>query len=130
MKNLLLLLTIIPLFGCQTKKQPEDIRSVTIETISFQTETMFEIACDKFDTYYSDKWRTKTITDKGTVDKFSNLLLSLNRTNDAYTPNVRAKLLLTSSKGVVDTVCMDDKITRYKGASYETSVELANFVQE
>ncbi|RYY12560.1 MAG: hypothetical protein EOO04_33420 [Chitinophagaceae bacterium] len=130
MKNLLLLLTVALLFGCQAKKEPADIKSVTVEAISFQTETMFEITCEKFDTYYSDKWRSKTITDKPTIDKFSNLLSGLKRTNDNYTPNVRIKLLLASSKGVVDTVCMDDKITRYKGGSYETTVEFANFVQE
>jgi len=130
MKNLFLLLIILLLLSCQPKKQPEDIKSVTIEAISFQTETMFNIACDKFDTYYKDKWKSKTITDKATIDKFSNLLLGLKRTNDNYTPNVRVKLLLADSKGIVDTVCMDDKITRYKGGSYETTVEFGNFVQE
>jgi hypothetical protein len=132
MKNLLkifLLTGVVLTFGCQSKKPANDVKSVTVEAISFQTETMFTIACDKFDTYYKDKWKAKTITDKATIDKLSSLLDGLKRSNDAYEPNVRVKLLLTSSKGTVDTVCLDDKITRYKGGSYETSVELANFVQ-
>ncbi|MCC8409622.1 hypothetical protein LJ707_11840 [Mucilaginibacter sp. UR6-1] len=118
------------LSACQNSKPENNFKTVTVEAISFQTETMFKISCEKFDTYYADKWRSKTITDKASLDKLNGLLQSLRKTDNAYEPDVRVKLLLTNTSGTADTVCLDDKITRYKNASYKTSVELANFVQQ
>ncbi|MBE9585343.1 hypothetical protein IM792_12855 [Mucilaginibacter sp. JRF] len=118
------------LSACQSSKLENSYKSATVEAISFQTETMFKISCEKFDTYYADKWRSKTITDKASFDTLNTLLLALKKTDNAYEPDVRVKLLLTNTGGSIDTVCLDDKITHYKNASYETSVELANFVQK
>ncbi|RYY32089.1 MAG: hypothetical protein EOP46_19760 [Sphingobacteriaceae bacterium] len=111
------------------KKSANELKSVTIEVIAFQTETMFTVTCDKFDHYYKDKWHSKTITNQADLDKLTKLIDALYRTDNGYEPNVRAKLLLTNANGSVDTVCMDSKVTRYKGVSYETTPELANFVQ-
>ncbi|WP_345332036.1 hypothetical protein [Mucilaginibacter defluvii] len=131
MKRLIAALAFIILFStCQNSKPANTIKAATVEAISFQTETMFQISCEKFDTYYADKWRSKTINDKARLDTLNNLLESLRKTDNAYEPDVRVKLLLTNTDGGIDTVCLDDKITRYKNASYETSVELANFVQQ
>lgn len=131
MKKMIAAFTCLALFStCQNSKPENTIKAVRIEAISFQTETMFKISCEKFDTYYADKWRSKTINDKTVLDKLNNLLQGLRKTDNAYEPDVRVKLLVTNTSGTIDTVCLDDKITRYKNASYETSVELANFVQE
>ncbi|MEO6149238.1 MAG: lipoprotein [Mucilaginibacter sp.] len=127
---ILLLLAIVVLSACQSKKQTDEVKSVTIEAISYQTQTMFTITCDRFDTYYKDKWKARTVTDKAEIDKLTKFLASLKTIDGGYEPNVRVKLLLTNTAGTVDTVCLDDKVTRIKGVSYETSVELANMVQE
>ncbi|MCD8740517.1 hypothetical protein LT679_07875 [Mucilaginibacter roseus] len=131
MRRLFAAFACMGLFGaCQHSKPENTLKAAKVEAISYQTETMFKISCEKFDTYYADKWRSKTISDKASLDKLNDLLESLQKTDNAYEPDVRVKLLLTNTDGSIDTVCLDDKITRYKNASYETSVELANFVQE
>ncbi len=90
---------------------------------------MFNISCEKFDTYYQDKWH-KTVLDKPKqLDSLQNLLDAQKTADSGYEPNVRVKLLLSYKDGSADTVCLDEKITHYKNANYETSVELANFVQ-
>ena len=126
---ILLSLAIVLLAACQSKKQTDEVKSVTIEAISYQTQTMFTITCDRFDDYYKDKWKLRTVTDKAEIDKLNGLLYSLKRIENGYEPNVRVKLLLNNTSGTVDTICLDDKVTRIKGISYETSVELANMVQ-
>lgn len=116
--------------SCGPQKPADELKSATIEVVAFQTETMFNVTCDKFDYYYKDKWHTKTITDKTKLDQLTKLIDGLYRTDNSYEPDVRGKLLLTNANGSVDTVCMDSKVTRYKGVSYETTPELANFVQQ
>ncbi|RVT99808.1 hypothetical protein EOD41_15310 [Mucilaginibacter limnophilus] len=122
----LLLLTA----SCGPDKPANELKSATMEVVAFQTETMFNVTCDKFDYYYKDKWHSKTITDKAQLDKLTKLIDALYRTDNSYEPDVRGKILLTNTDGSVDTVCMDSKVTRYKGVSYETTTELANFVQQ
>ncbi|RCH56636.1 hypothetical protein DJ568_01890 [Mucilaginibacter hurinus] len=127
--HVLLLAGTALLAACEGKKQIDEVKSATVEAISYQTETAFNITCDRFDTYYQDKWKTRTITEKAQLDNLTGLLYALKRIDNGYEPNVRVKLLLNYTSGKTDTVCLDDKVTRFKGGSYETSVELANMVQ-
>ena len=114
--------------SCQSPQPDAKVNAVTMHVISFQTETMFNITCDKFDTYYSDKWHATTVRNDTLVKQFVDMLDGLKTVDDAYQPNVRAKLLLIKTDGNVDTVCMDTEVTRYKGKSYKTTAEFANFV--
>lgn len=132
MKRAYCLFTAVILLAsaCGPKQPANELKSATINVIAFQTETMFTVTCDKFDHYYKDKWHTKTITNKAELDKLTKLIDALYRTDNGYEPNVRGQILLTNANGSVDTVCLDSKITRYKGVSYETTAELASFVQQ
>jgi len=132
MKRIYLLISCVAILfaSCQTKPKSagDDVKSIIIKYTELNRPTMFRIECDRFDHYFPKPY-TLNVVSKPAIDSLMAVLGDMKRMEDE-SPDVRAKIYITSKDNKTDTVCVGISSLRYKQGTFETPQKLLMMIQQ
>lgn len=128
---LLGLLLVLFCISCgQKKANPgQDVKNIHITYTELGTETIFRITCESFDKYFP-KPQVLNVISKPAIDSLMTVLDNMKVIDNDQEPDVRAKIYITHSNKVVDTVCLGTQVLKYKQLTYETPQKLLMMIQQ
>jgi len=95
--------------------------------VELDLETEMRIDYDQFNNDFGGGEFKTIVSSEKEINDVIFLMRNMKAIDNSYQPDVRAKMQLFPSGGVVDTACFSDIVLRFKNKSYETPRQLIKF---